>query len=130
MARTKKRHVAPSVVAGFILAFIEMGLPMIGVSVNLWLGSLLLTAAFALFGWGVWNFETNRHYGKLSRVGTVIFVGIVYFGLLGYQIRSYKKQHEAGSALPNCTTGNATATGSDNVAVSGCGNDLSSGKSK
>lgn len=125
---SKKRQVAPSLVAGFVLALIEMGLPMIGVSVNLWFGGILLTAAFALFAWGLWNFETNRDFGKLARGVTTAVIGLVYFSLMGFQIHSqYKRDHpptdqNPASASPTkCAgkTGDATANGNGSIANSG-----------
>jgi hypothetical protein len=56
---TEIQRVAPSgpsgwmpVIAGLVLGLLSMGLPMIGVTVNLVLGSILLAIAFALVAWG------------------------------------------------------------------------------
>jgi hypothetical protein len=96
-----KRKVAPTILGGFILALLEMGLPMIGVSVNLLLGGFVLAAAFALFAWGLWNWETNHNYGRLPRAMTLLVVGLIYFGLMGFQINSqYKKDHPLVSPAP------------------------------
>lgn len=121
---TRKKKVAPSIVGGFILAFLEMGLPMIGITVNLFLGAFLFVAAFVLFAWGLWNWETNHKYSQKARVITLVIVGMFYFGLVGLQINSqYKKNHESSQekGKDGCSgdTGPAIATGTGNIANSG-----------
>jgi hypothetical protein len=99
--RTKKRKVVPTILCGFILAFLEMGMPMIGITVNLWLGGIVLAAAFALFAWGLWNLETNHQFGRTARAVTLIVVGMIYFELMGFQIHAqYKKDHPQVSPVP------------------------------
>jgi hypothetical protein len=149
MASQKKRSVAPSLILGFVLALIEMGLPMIGMSVNLPFGALLLFVAFALFAWGLWNWETNLKYGRVARGITLVVVGLIYFGLMGYQIHSqYKKYHPSvvvtpppslgpvpqlpPAPQPKCSgsTGDATARGGSIANSGNCVDDLSTGQKK
>jgi hypothetical protein len=126
----KKLRVVPSIIGGFILAFLGMGLPMIGVTENLWLGSSLLLAAFALFAWGTWSWETNRKFSCGLRLTTIALGGTIYFALLGLQVHSqFKKSHPAtiGTVVgaspggPRCDgpTGAANANGDGSIANSG-----------
>ena len=92
--RTNTKTVAPSLILGFFLALIAMGLPMIGLTVNLYLGALILSVAFALLAFGFWKWETTAEWGIASRVNTLWVLGIFYFSLIGFQIFSqYKKDH-------------------------------------
>jgi hypothetical protein len=75
---------------------------MIGVSVNIYLGLLILLLAFALSAYGFWNWETARKFSPTTRVNTLWILGLVYFCLLGIQIRSqYRKDHVKSSVASN-----------------------------
>jgi hypothetical protein len=86
--------VTPSLIIGFFLALLAMGLPLIGVTVNLYLGVLILLVAFALLAYGFWTWETAYKWGTAARTSTLWLLGLIYFALIGYQISSqFKKDH-------------------------------------
>jgi hypothetical protein len=142
----KRKPAAAQSWAGIALALIDKGLPLIGVSVDMWLGGFLLTAAFVLIAWGFWNFGSNRNVGKAWRAATLVFAGIIYFGIIAAHIHAqFKKEHlsitQASPAsspspsppAPKCDgkTGDATANGTGSIANTGdCVHGLTTGKQK
>jgi hypothetical protein len=89
-----KKEGLGSVIFGFVLALIALGLPMIGVTVNLWLGAIPLAVAFGFMVYGFWKWERSANWNPILRVGTVIFGAMLYFSLIGIQIRTqYKQDH-------------------------------------
>jgi hypothetical protein len=73
-----------------------MGLPMIGITVNLILGVVSLLAAFILLAYGFWHWEKARQWGDAARVNTLWGLGLVYVVLVGFQVYSqYQKDHTA-----------------------------------
>lgn len=95
MAR-KKNGRSPGfiVLAGFIVALLAWGLPMIGVTINLWLGTIVLAIAFVLMVVGFWQWEKFSKWHKALRWITVIVGALVYFSLVGNQIHlQYNKDH-------------------------------------
>jgi hypothetical protein len=99
------RKIAASIIVGFILALLAMGLPMIGVTVNLWLGAFVLLGAFLLFAYGILGAETAKHWSKVSRVNTLWVLGLIYFGFVGFQIYSqYQKDHPRVATTPSLQT--------------------------
>lgn len=83
-------------VTGFIIALVAMGLPMIGITVSLYLGGAILLAAFLLLAYGFWKWEKAKRWGDAARVSTLWMLGIIYFALVGWQIFSqYRKGHPA-----------------------------------
>jgi hypothetical protein len=90
----QNKSVTPSLVIGFSLALVAMGLPMIGVAVNLYLGGASLLVAFILLSYGFWRWETARRWSEAARVSTLWIFWLAYFVLVGFQIFSqYKKDH-------------------------------------
>lgn len=84
------------VIAGLVLGLLGIGLPMIGVTINLWLGFIILATAFALIAWGCWIWEGGYPRRGPLRIITICIIAIVYFSLVGIQIRAqYKKDHSA-----------------------------------
>jgi hypothetical protein len=82
------------VIAGLVLGLLGIGLPMIGVTINLWLGFLLLAIAFALIAWGCWIWEGKSPRRAPLRIATICIFAVAYFSLVGIQIRAqYKKDH-------------------------------------
>ena len=92
--RARTKSVAPSLILGFVLALVAMGLPMIGITVNLYLGALALSIAFALLAFGFWKWEKTANWETASRVNTLWVLGLIYFSLTGFQVFSqYKRDH-------------------------------------
>jgi hypothetical protein len=88
----KNKGVAPSIVIGFVLALIAMGLPMIGVAVNLYFGAGIFLAAFILLAYGFWRWERARRWSEAVRVSSLWILGILYFAIVGIQLFSqYRK---------------------------------------
>jgi len=108
MAKTSssKKPIAISVIVGFVIAFIALGLPMIGITVNLWLGGLVLAVAFILMAYGFIRWEKTAHWSEWLRTSTVWITAVVYVSLIGYQIyQQYEKEHphqaqSSSAALP------------------------------
>jgi hypothetical protein len=89
-----RKGVASSLFFGFSIALLAMGLPMIGITVNLYLGAPVLLVAFILLAYGFWRWETAARWGDVARVNTIWSLGFVYFALVGFQIYSqYQKDH-------------------------------------
>ncbi len=81
-------------VLGFVLALLAMGLPMIGVTVNLSLGVTLLVAAFVLLAHWFWNLKGLETVKPVTRTNILWASGFVYFGLTLWQsYREYRKDH-------------------------------------
>jgi hypothetical protein len=96
----KNKGVAPSITIGFILALLAMGLPMIGVTVNIYLGLLIMTGAFALLVNGLWRWEKTRKWSDVSRINAIWIFALIYFSLVGFQIVSqYRKDHVKSSTV-------------------------------
>ena len=90
----KKRRIEMSIIGGFVLALIAMGLPMIGIAVNLWLGAVVLLIAFLLFSYGFWQWEKAKDWSAVARANTLWVLGLVYFTLIGWQIfAEHQKDH-------------------------------------
>lgn len=82
------------IIAGLVLGLLGIGLPMIGVTINLWLGFVILAIAFALIARGCWIWEGKSPRRKLLRITTIVIIALVYFSLVGMQMRAqYKKDH-------------------------------------
>ena len=91
---SNSKTVAPSLILGFFIALIAMALPMIGVTVNLYLGASILLVAFGLLAFGFWKWEKTAKWRTTWRVNTLWVLGLIYFSLVGFQIFSqYKKDH-------------------------------------
>jgi hypothetical protein len=83
-----------SLLLGFVVALLAMGLPMIGITVNLYLGVFILLLAFILLAYGIWCSETGSWWNDSARVSTLWILGIIYFGLVGFQIyNQHLKDH-------------------------------------
>jgi len=96
-----RRRVAPSIIIGLVLALFAIGLPMIGITVNIYLGAAVLLLAFILLAYGFWCWETAIRWGVTARVSTLWALGIVYFLLIGIQIVfQYRKDHPRNIAAP------------------------------
>jgi hypothetical protein len=83
-----------ALVSGLVLGLLPWGLGLIGVTVNLPLGALILFVAFSLGVYAFWIWEHSSQWHVILRVLTVSLAAIVYFGLVGMQIhREYKTEH-------------------------------------
>lgn len=81
---------------GLFLGLGTLGLPLIGVTVNVWLGAPLLAAAFACAVRAFWVWEGSLTLHGYFRVFTVILAGFVYFSLVGYQaVKEWKIERPA-----------------------------------
>jgi len=84
---------------GLFFTLGTLGLPLIGVTLNVWLGGAFLAGAFACLVRALWIWEGSLKLQGPLRVATVAFTAIVYFGLVGWQIlRQYKSNHPQFSA--------------------------------
>ena len=91
------KGLAPSVILGFVVALIAMGLPLIGIAVNVYLGAFILAMAFILLAYGFWQWEKARSWGDAARASTLWILGIAYSGSVGFQIwLQDHKAHQAG----------------------------------
>ena len=112
---------------GLVLALIGIGLPMIGVTINLWLGFGILLIAFALIAWGCWIWEGRSPRRKLLRIVTTCIFAVVYFSLIGIQIRAqYRKDHPLHAGTPATPTTIINQKAKD----SPCANEVAQGGSQ
>jgi thiol:disulfide interchange protein len=82
------------VIAGIVLGLLGIGLPMIGVTINLLFGFVILTIAFALIALGCWIWEGKSPRRKALRIITICIIAVIYFSLVVMQIcAQYKKDH-------------------------------------
>jgi len=81
-------------VVGSVLALLIWGLQLIGVTVNIWLGGLVLLIAFALMVYAFWTWEGASRWHTALRVGTVAIAALLYFGLVGWQVvNQWRREH-------------------------------------
>lgn len=91
-------------IAGFILALLSLGLPLIGVTVNLLLGSIALIGAFMLLAYGFWKWEKSSRWHWVWRIATIMITAIIFFTLVGHQIfTQYKRDHPKKVTLNQVT---------------------------
>ena len=77
-----------------VIGLLPWGIQMIGVSVNLWLGTAVCAVAFFLGAYAFWVWEGASSWHTVLRIGTIVLFAFAYFALIGYQIRSqYRKEH-------------------------------------
>jgi hypothetical protein len=89
-----QKRIALSIILGFVVAFLALGLPMIGVTVNLYLGCSFLILAFILFAYGLFNWEKIHHWGTGVRVSALWGLGILYFAFVGFHVANqYRQRH-------------------------------------
>ena len=94
------KKVAISIILGFVVALVAMGLPMIGITVNLRLGSFVLLLAFILLAYGFLQWETVGQWREAARVSTLWILGLIYSALVGVQIYSqYQKDHPRAATV-------------------------------
>jgi hypothetical protein len=79
---------------GSCLALVIWGFGLIGVSVNIWLGGLVLAVAFTLGVWALWIWEGFSKSHILLRLGTVTVAAVAYFAVIGNQIMSELHHHD------------------------------------
>jgi hypothetical protein len=80
------------VISGLVIGLLAMGLPMIGIAVNLRLGFVILGVAFILIAWGLWICGVN--WPRWLRVLNICLAALIYFVLIGFQMcEQYKKEH-------------------------------------
>lgn len=88
------RFALVSLLVGIFVALLPWGLGMIGVTVNLWLGALVLAVAFGLIVYPLWTWEKFSRWHVVLRISTVVLAAIFYFALIGRQIYAqYQKDH-------------------------------------
>lgn len=73
---------------GAILAMLIWGLQLIGLSVNLWLGAVVLAIAFILMMRAFWVWEGPSHWHVVWRVITLALASMIYVTAVGWQIRA------------------------------------------
>lgn len=86
-------------IIGLFLGLIAIGLPLIGVTLNIYLGAIILAIAFVLLAYCFWQWEKTRSWGDAARASTLWTLGLIYFGLIGFQI--WLQYHKAHRAEPN-----------------------------
>jgi hypothetical protein len=99
--QSKTPHPGLVFAVGTALTLLPWGLQMIGVALNLLLGALVLTIAFIFMVYPFWKWESSSKWRAILRSGTVILTAIVYFGLVGYQVKTqWIKGHTRPPSLP------------------------------
>ncbi len=83
-----------ALVVGLVLGLLPWGLGLIGLTVNLPLGAVILFVAFALCVYAFWIWERASRWHVLLRVFTVLIAAVFYFWFVGSQVyREYKTEH-------------------------------------
>jgi hypothetical protein len=67
----------PSPVLGIVLALLQWGLQLIGISVNFWFGFVLLVLAFCLIAIPFWIWARKLGWHLYLRVTTLVVVGLL-----------------------------------------------------
>jgi hypothetical protein len=79
---------------GTFMTCLFFGLPLIGFSTNIWIGAVVLAAAFWAIIWAFWIWEYPLRFHVRFRMGTICLAAILYFGLVGKQmIFEYRREH-------------------------------------
>jgi hypothetical protein len=79
---------------GVVVGLFPEGLTLIGITINVWLGGLILAVAFGLFVKAFWIWERTSRFHIILRIGTVALFALIYFGLIGRQmLAQYRKNH-------------------------------------
>ncbi len=79
---------------GLFVTLAALGLPLIGVTVNVWLGGAILAIAFFCIVRAFWIWERSSRFHIVLRIGTVAIAAVLYFGLAGRQIiNRYRQDH-------------------------------------
>jgi hypothetical protein len=79
---------------GAVLALVIWGLQLIGVTVNIWLGAIVLAAAFVLMTRAFWIWEGPSRWHVAWRVVTVSLAALIYISAVGWQMRiEWAREH-------------------------------------
>ena len=95
-------RVQPRIVAaiGVVGVLLPMGLQMIGITVNLWLGAVVLFIAFALLVYAFWRWERTSKWHAALRSLTVLAAFCLFLFLLDKQMAGeWKKEHAGGGVI-------------------------------
>src|SRR5271156_2718260 len=71
---------------GLFVALVAVGLPLVGVNFNIWLGGLVLLSAFTCIVRAFWILEYPLRFHVVLRVSTVLIGMLIYLGLVGRQM--------------------------------------------
>ena len=86
---------------GLALALLSWGLQLIGTTVNVWLGGVVLTIAFALMAYAFWIWERTARWHRLLRLGTIIVMAVLYLLFTGKQIvKEWSSGHPSAQVKP------------------------------
>jgi hypothetical protein len=83
---SKKNRTAAYFLISLAIALIQQGLPLIGITLNMLLGAIVLFIAFCIMTAVFWKWESSARLKKPLRVITIFVVAIIYFGLIGRQM--------------------------------------------
>src|SRR5258708_11403105 len=79
---------------GVAIGLIPAGMGMIGVTVNIWFGAVLLLAAFCFVVRAFWMWEKSSKWHVVLRTITVLVAATAYCFLIGMQmLAQYRKDH-------------------------------------
>jgi hypothetical protein len=78
----------------YAVAFLSIGLPLAGVTYNLYLGAAVLVGASIILLHAFWNSKLASQWSEARRVSLLWVMGLVCLSLVGFQIRSqYLRDH-------------------------------------
>jgi hypothetical protein len=79
---------------GLFVGLIAVGLPLVGVNLNIWLGGLILLGAIACIIRAFWIWEYVLRFHVALRLSTIIAAVLIYLGLVGKQMYGeFKREH-------------------------------------
>ncbi len=77
-----------------VLILLRLGLGLMGIIVNLWLGIFVMFVAFCLSVYAFWTWPGVSRWAAFWRLAIILIAASIYFGLIGVQAdRQYKKTH-------------------------------------
>jgi hypothetical protein len=85
---------------GLFAALIPLGLQLIGISINVWLGGIVMAAAFVFMVRAFWVWERSARWHKALRATTVLVAGLIYFRIVGHQMLAELRK-EGAASMPN-----------------------------
>lgn len=94
VAQVPKTRIAVTFLVAIGLSLLQWGLRLIGFNINLYLGAVILAAAFCCVAYGFWIWEKAAKWKLWARVATIAVACMIYSVLIGRQIAAqYRLDH-------------------------------------
>lgn len=91
----------PFFFVGLAATFVIWGLQLIGITIDVFLGAIVLAFAFALMVYAFWVWETVSSWRVSSRLAIVCIVAVIYSVAAGKQVaKEWRVEHPVQIAVP------------------------------